>query len=275
MAGSSSQAISIVSIAGDTVADVNLSDPWFADHVGHLGESNSVTTIAASVLKKHLQDLIGSPYYTQQLCLDEEVDVVQDDFDIQPPAKFTLVRLPYVEDNSACERLRGAAGGGDAQAVLRELRSPSHPDGGVDDVTKGLCLASEAGHLEIVLLLHAAGADKDKVSLQDGLTPLFFASEAGHLEIVRLLVSAGSDKDKATLQDDITPLFAASRAGHLEIVRLLVSAGADKDKATLQDDITPLFAASQAGHLEIVRFLVSTGRVSRLRVGARRVPIWK
>ena len=43
-------------------------------------------------------------------------------------------------------------------------------------------------------LLCEAGADKDKAS-DIGATPLYVASQNGHLEVVRMLGAAGADKD--------------------------------------------------------------------------------
>ena len=52
-----------------------------------------------------------------------------------------------------------------------------------------LLYASMYGHLEIVKVLLAAGADVNK-SENDGWTPLLYASMHGHLEIVKVLVLA-------------------------------------------------------------------------------------
>ena len=57
--------------------------------------------------------------------------------------------------------------------------------------------------------------------MQGGATPLFIASQNGHLEVVLSLLSdAGADKDIA-MQGGGTPLSIASQSGHLEVVCLL------------------------------------------------------
>ena len=56
-------------------------------------------------------------------------------------------------------------------------------------------VAVQAGHLEVVRLLLAAKADKDRASCS-GLPPLHVASQAGQLKIVQLLLQANADKHK-------------------------------------------------------------------------------
>ena len=63
-------------------------------------------------------------------------------------------------------------------------------------------------------------------------TPLWIASTNGHFEIVRLLLAHGADKEKVGTwgaKHKHTPLIAASENGHLDIVRLLVEQGANKE----------------------------------------------
>ena len=47
-------------------------------------------------------------------------------------------------------------------------------------------MAWQEGHLDIVLLLLEANADKDKAA-NNGETPLVMASQNGHVEVARLL----------------------------------------------------------------------------------------
>ena len=67
--------------------------------------------------------------------------------------------------------------------------------------------------------------------MQGGATPLFIASQNGHLEVVlSLLFDAGADQDIAK-QDGGAPWIIAPQQGRQEVVCLLSDAGADKDIA--------------------------------------------
>lgn len=57
-------------------------------------------------------------------------------------------------------------------------------------------------------------------------TPLHFAAEAGHLAVIELLLAAGADADVLDARND-RPVHLAARHGHAAAVRRLVEAGAD------------------------------------------------
>ena len=59
-----------------------------------------------------------------------------------------------------------------------------------------LMRASNKGHVQIVLLLLAAGANLDMVC-HAGFTALMRACGAGHLQVVRVLLEAGANTDAA------------------------------------------------------------------------------
>ena len=83
---------------------------------------------------------------------------------------------------------------------------------------------------EVVRLLSDAVADKD-IAMQGGATTLSIASQNGHLEVVlSLLFDAGADKGIA-MQGGGTPWFIAPQQGRQEVACLLSDAGADKDIA--------------------------------------------
>ena len=68
----------------------------------------------------------------------------------------------------------------------------------------------------------AGKADVNKAD-EEGWTPLISASLFGHVEIVKLLLAAGAKKDKITTSGD-TALTLATERGHHEIVQLLQQA---------------------------------------------------
>lgn len=116
--------------------------------------------------------------------------------------------------------------------------------------------AAENGHIEIVKLLLANGAD---ITVQDakGWTPLNSAAWGGHLEVVKLLLENGADFTVPS-NDYWTPLVVAAYHGHLSVVQLLLEKGADIIAST-EDGWTPLNSAARGGHLEVVKLLLENG----------------
>ncbi len=66
-----------------------------------------------------------------------------------------------------------------------------------------------------------------------GFTPLVWAASDGRVEIVQLLLAAGADKDKADNNDNTHLIVAASE--DREMVQLLLSAGVEKNNITWRD----------------------------------------
>ncbi|AMV37820.1 ankyrin repeat domain-containing protein [Planctomyces sp. SH-PL62] len=67
----------------------------------------------------------------------------------------------------------------------------------------------------------AEGVDRDRLQWS-----LQIAAGRGHLEIVKLLLAAGADVDHAD-RDGFTPTTSAARAGKWRVVKLLAEQGAD------------------------------------------------
>lgn len=59
-----------------------------------------------------------------------------------------------------------------------------------------------------------------------GWHPLHYAAHWGHLRLVELLLAAGAEVDSTTAEGT-TPLMVAARRGHEDIARVLLAAGAD------------------------------------------------
>ena len=110
-----------------------------------------------------------------------------------------------------------------------------------------LRLASYNGHVEVVKLLLAAGADVHA----DNDHVLRWASDNGRVEVVKLLLAVGAD---VHAEDDFA-LRRASRYGHVEVVKLLLAAGAD---VHAKDDYA-LRWASKYGQVEVVKLLLAAG----------------
>ena len=71
-----------------------------------------------------------------------------------------------------------------------------------------LCIASEMGHTDGVLLLTEKGANVNH-AYNDGTTPLLIASQEGHTDVVKKLLSAGADVNRPGFQQQ-RPIFIAS-----------------------------------------------------------------
>ena len=126
--------------------------------------------------------------------------------------------------------------------------------------------ASEHGHLDIVRLLVAHGADVDRGDPL-GNTPVFYAAKMGYADVVGCLIGAGARLGcLSCAHSGDTPLTVAVRRGHVEVVRTLLLAGGrrcDVDafvRAGESDDTdTALTLAARTGQSEIVRTLLVDG----------------
>lgn len=105
-----------------------------------------------------------------------------------------------------------------------------------------LCLASEHGHLEIVKLLLALGANLHV----HGNAPLRRASENNHPEVVKVLITFGANINAC----DNDSLYRAANYGHFEVVKVLLTAGANVT------DYQYLFWPIAFSHLDIVKLLL-------------------
>ncbi len=90
------------------------------------------------------------------------------------------------------------------------------------------------------------------------------AAEFGHVGVVELLIASGAEVDLAAY-DGSTPLLMAARNGYVTVVAALVHAKADANKAR-QDGTTPLTAAVKHGRTEVVKMLVARGGVGRAKL---------
>jgi len=91
--------------------------------------------------------------------------------------------------------------------------------------------AVKAGNANLVRRLLDLGADPNTASRRfrdHRRTALMLASLGGHLEIVDLLLAAGANVDDRSANKNTALMFASSR-GHLPIVKRLLAAGADVD----------------------------------------------
>jgi uncharacterized protein len=91
-----------------------------------------------------------------------------------------------------------------------------------------------------------------------GVTPLVLAVEAGNLEIVNALIAAGADVNHA-LPEGETVLMTAARAGNAPVIQALVRHGARLEAREGFYGETALIWAAAAGHADAVRALLDAG----------------
>src|SRR5262249_40693419 len=95
-------------------------------------------------------------------------------------------------------------------------------------ITTGLHVAAVAGHLEVVRLLLAHGADPNAREAGDNTYPLHWAAAYGNVEIVRALLDGGGDVHGAgdAHEGGIIGWATNENPHRAEVVALLVERGA-------------------------------------------------
>ncbi len=156
--------------------------------------------------------------------------------------------------------LHEAAASGDAERVRPLLAAePAGISRLSHDGWTALHLAAHFGHVTIVELLLAAGAD---VHARSGNrlanTALHAAAAGGHTDVIATLLRHGADVN-ARQHGGFTALHAAAQDGGAAMVRLLLAHGADPALAA-DDGMTPLALARAGNHADVVALLQSEKR---------------
>lgn len=99
--------------------------------------------------------------------------------------------------------------------------------------------------------MHANVEDR---GIKGECTPLMEAASAGHLDIVRLLIAHGADVNAQSTSGN-TPLMYACAGGHEDAVETLLEAGANVEDHN-ENGHTPLMEAASAGHVNVAKVSV-------------------
>ncbi|MEV3991784.1 ankyrin repeat domain-containing protein [Streptomyces sp. NPDC049837] len=153
-----------------------------------------------------------------------------------------------------------AVHGGDEDAVVRLLRAGVPAEAADGDGQTALYLAAVSGHVGIVRLLLAAGADPGRGSGErGGDLPLCGAACGGHTRVVRALLAAGARPDQRE-EFGFTALAWAVRQGFTDTVEALLEYGADPGlPGPAPGGEPPLVAAARRGSPSVVRALLERG----------------
>lgn len=130
-----------------------------------------------------------------------------------------------------------------------------------------LVVAAANGYLQVVVTLLQAGARVD-AELSGGGTALLHACHDGHVAVVNILLAAGADfLSQQSCFEDATPLQAACLAGRIEVAELLLDYGAPLNatpQRRFHKSKTPLYVAAENAHLDTVTMLLRRGADANL-----------
>ena len=130
---------------------------------------------------------------------------------------------------------------------------------------------SASGHLNVVKMLLAAGADVLSKG-EDGCTALKHASNNGHLQVVETLLQAKADIEAPAGPDNRTPLISSSLQGHVAVVNALLNAKANLAAHT-DGGWTALHCAASYGHMEVVKLLLEAKADLALQTSDGKTPL--
>ena len=123
-----------------------------------------------------------------------------------------------------------------------------------DTVVKGFLSAVESNNIDAVRTLLEHNVDVDCTLSEDCLTGLHIASEAGYVEIVLLLLQHDANIE-ANDSRQRTPLYASAVTGQFDVARVLIEAGANV-KATDTYGRGALYRAAKRGYVDICTLLL-------------------
>jgi ankyrin repeat protein len=144
---------------------------------------------------------------------------------------------------------------GDVSQVRAWLNAGMHPDFLADRVGTGLMVAAWHGHLPIMELLVASGADVNKSNAL-GEQALMHAAWRGQTEAIKWLLAKGARINNGTMR--WSALHYAAFSGQAKATAMLLDNGADIN-ARSTNGSSPLMMAVYEGHEDMVKQLLARG----------------
>ena len=126
----------------------------------------------------------------------------------------------------------------------------------VDPSCKGLCFASESGHLDIVK--YFVEERKCNIEFNDpfGQMPLHYAAAGGKLALVKYMIEERGCDPMCRDASSKTILHHACQSGNLDLVKYLVEERQLDPSCQIEHEFTPLHLTAQFGPLHMVKYLI-------------------
>jgi ankyrin repeat protein len=261
-----------------TRSSIRCEGPETPNSMNSLPERRGTHWLKAAANASPARPPVLSPQFLQDLSGDLKDSASAATISPHRPAPTSLLAPPTTNvvhgHETADKSLQHAAGRGDV-SVVQELLATEAKPGILKNSAAPIHLAAQAGHVEKVAALLAAGADLAAATPCDGATALLMASTAGHTQVVQMLLGADADPSTARTDTGASALFTAAQGGHVETVQLLLAYGADANAGNTIHGRAPLWIAAEKSHIEIVEALISHGvDVSCTRFDDGSTPLW-
>ncbi|XP_067003505.2 ankyrin repeat domain-containing protein 17 isoform X3 [Anabrus simplex] len=172
-------------------------------------------------------------------------------------AALTRMRSENPRPQTETRSLVEACTDGDVGTVRKLLTEGRSVHETTEEGESLLSLACSAGYYELAQVLLAMHANVEDRGIKGDCTPLMEAASAGHVDIVRLLIAHGADVNAQSSSGN-TPLMYACAGGHEEVVHTLLESGANVEDHN-ENGHTPLMEAASAGHVGVAKILLEHG----------------
>ncbi len=167
--------------------------------------------------------------------------------------------MAYEEELIAAVKAGGVA---EVESLLRRGASPHTVE---SDGWPVLCTAVLYGHLEVVKVLVAQGANV-RTPNKNGVTPMYIAAQEGKVESLQWLFEHGAKDVRTPKNTGVTPMYIAAQEGKVDALQWLFEHGAKEDVRTPRNDgATPMFIAAQEGKVESLQWLFEHGAQEDVR----------
>ncbi|MDP2621888.1 MAG: ankyrin repeat domain-containing protein, partial [Hyphomicrobiales bacterium] len=134
--------------------------------------------------------------------------------------RLLIERGATAEGEAGGRALAAAAASGSLEIVQMIAEAGAALDGADAKGRTALAIAAAGGLDEMAVYLLAKGAKPNALNPVDGTTALMWAANAGFMDIVKALLAAGADVG-VVAKDGWDAVKAAEMAGHDDIARLL------------------------------------------------------